>query len=119
MSEQFQVTGFGKEIFQARYAFHPTEEWVDGCKRVSRHIATAEDGENRQKYEDLFLDVLTKNQFMPGGRIWFGSGRIKAQLLNCFVIPCIDSREGWGEAISNVIVISGTGGGVGLNMLSH
>ncbi len=53
---------------------------------------------------------------MPGGRIWYGSGRPKAQLLNCFVLPTEDSREGWGQTLSDVIVVSGTGGGVGINV---
>jgi ribonucleoside-diphosphate reductase alpha chain len=53
---------------------------------------------------------------MPGGRIWYGSGRPRAQLLNCFVVPTHDSREGWGKTISDVIVVSGMGGGVGINL---
>jgi len=35
---------------------------------------------------------------------------------NCFVIEDeIDHREGWGETLRNVIIISGTEGGVGIN----
>jgi len=34
---------------------------------------------------------------------------------NCFVIPADDSREGWGDVLRNVTIISGTGGGVGIN----
>jgi ribonucleoside-diphosphate reductase alpha chain len=52
---------------------------------------------------------------MPGGRIWYGSGRPRGQLLNCFVVPTSDSREGWGKTIHDVIVVSGMGGGVGIN----
>jgi len=36
-------------------------------------------------------------------------------MLNCFVVGTSDSREGWGKTVSDSIVISGTGGGVGLN----
>ena len=36
-------------------------------------------------------------------------------MLNCFVVPTADSREGWGKTTSDTIVISGTGGGVGTN----
>ena len=52
---------------------------------------------------------------MPGGRIWYGSGRAKGQLLNCFVVPTDDSREGWGQTVKDMLIISGTGGGVGTN----
>lgn len=53
---------------------------------------------------------------MPGGRIWYGAGRPKQQLLNCFVVPTGDSREEWGKSISDMLVVSGMGGGVGANM---
>jgi ribonucleoside-diphosphate reductase alpha chain len=52
---------------------------------------------------------------MPGGRIWYGSGRARGQLLNCFVIPTGDSREAWGKTLSDTVVIAGTGGGIGAN----
>jgi ribonucleoside-diphosphate reductase alpha chain len=58
---------------------------------------------------------LQTNRFSPGGRIWRGAGRPRGQLLNCFCIPAEDSREGWGDVLRNVTIISGTGGGVGIN----
>jgi len=37
-------------------------------------------------------------------------------MLNCFVwTDDLDSREGWGDALRAVTIISGTGGGVGIN----
>jgi len=58
---------------------------------------------------------LSENRFMPAGRIWYGAGRPKAALFNCFVIPTEDSREGWGDTVKNMIIISGMGGGIGIN----
>ena len=111
----WQPEGLGLEIFQSRHAFHPEETWGDACKRVAWHVANAEQGTDRERYAQEFLDVLLENLFMPGGRTWYGAGRAKGQLLNCFVIGTEDSREGWGQTVSDSIVISGTGGGVGLN----
>ena len=74
----------------------------------------AENG-NREKYVDRFSNMMIENKFIPGGRIWYGSGRMKGQLLNCFVIPTEDTREGWGQAVNDMLIISGTGGGVGMN----
>jgi ribonucleoside-diphosphate reductase alpha chain len=82
---------------------------------VAGHVALAEENGKAKLYEERFNQELVDNRFMPGGRIWYGSGRPKAQLLNCFVVPTTDSREGWGKTISDVIVVSGTGGGVGVN----
>lgn len=107
--------GFALNIFQSRHAAHSEETWAEGCERVALHVSNAEEGENRAKWRSTFAYVLSENLFMPGGRIWYGSGRLRGQLLNCFVIPTEDSREGWGQTLYDSVVISGTGGGVGLN----
>ncbi len=111
----YDPKGFALEIFQSRHAAHPNETWEEACDRVAVHIANAEDGAARTIWRDKFKVMLQKNLFMPGGRIWYGSGRLRGQLLNCFVIGTSDSREGWGKTVSDSIIISGTGGGVGLN----
>lgn len=113
--DNYEPRGFAQKIFKQRYALHENETWAEACERVGSHVAAAEVGEYVPKYKALFSDILKKNLFMPGGRIWYGSGRPKGQLLNCFVVPTEDSREGWGKAVSDLIVICGTGGGLGLN----
>lgn len=111
----FDPQGFSLDIFRSRHAAHANESWEEACMRVATHVANAEEGEARDVWRSKFYDMLRTNRVMPGGRIWYGSGRAKGQLLNCFVIPTSDSREGWGKTVSDSIVISGTGGGVGLN----
>ncbi len=103
------------EIFRSRHAAHPDETWADACDRVALHVSNAEDGRARDEWRDKFREALRDNRLMPGGRIWYGSGRARGQLLNCFAIPAADSREGWGKAVSDSIVIAGTGGGVGIS----
>lgn len=110
----YQPTGFAETIFNQRYAITETETFAEACKRVASHVAMAENG-NREKWLERFNDLLVKNKFVPAGRIWYGSGRMKGQLLNCFVVPTEDSREGWGKTVSDMLIISGTGGGVGIN----
>lgn len=111
----FQPSGLGAQIFRDRYTRFAGETWEQACRRVADHVAQVEENGNLKRYGDRFYDELVSNRFNPGGRIWYGSGRPKAQLLNCFVVPTADSREGWGKTISDVIVVSGTGGGVGIN----
>jgi len=113
--EKYNPTDFALDIFKDRYAIHPEETFSQACERVSRFIADAELGVKRDEYYKRFLDILETNRFSPGGRIWRGSGRPRGQILNCFVIPAEDSREGWGDVLRNVTIISGTGGGVGIN----
>lgn len=111
----FQPEGLGAQIFSDRYSRFEGETWDQACARVASHVAQVEENGKLPVWTERFYSELTLNRFMPGGRIWYGSGRPKAQLLNCFVVPAADSREGWGKTISDVIVVSGTGGGVGIN----
>jgi ribonucleoside-diphosphate reductase alpha chain len=111
----YQPTGLALEIFQKRHAAHEHETWEDACDRVALHVSNAEQGEARNTWRANFAAMLKNNLFMPGGRIWYGSGRARGQLLNCFVVPTADSREGWGKTLSDTLIISGTGGGVGIN----
>lgn len=121
----FKPEGLGEVIFNERYA-HPGETWEMACWRVANHVARAEDdgqlktvvSRNQFDWTMKFAEELVENRFNPGGRIWYGAGRPKAQLLNCFVLPTSDSREGWGKTVSDVIVVSGTGGGIGINCSS-
>jgi ribonucleoside-diphosphate reductase alpha chain len=111
----FRPDDLGMEVFQRSYAIDAEETWEMASYRVAEHVAAAEDSPVRKKWQLRFQREIVSNRFMPGGRIWYGSGRPKAQLLNCFVIPVSDSREGWGEMLKQSLIISGTGGGVGIN----
>ena len=111
----YEPTGLALQIFQSRYAISPEETFGEAAKRVATVVANAEQGENRATYRDAFRSEIASGRFMPGGRIMYGAGRPKGQLLNCFVAPTSDSREGWGQTVSDMIVICGTGGGLGVN----
>ena len=108
----YEPQGFSLKIFHDRYAFTPEETWQEACTRVAHQMAIAEAPDKQKCYVDRFYDVLVKNLFVPGGRIWYNSGRTNPQLLNCFVLdPNKDSKEGWGKSAYDMIVTSMTGGG--------
>jgi ribonucleoside-diphosphate reductase alpha chain len=110
----FTPTGFSEKIFKERYAFTPDETFDAACIRVAWQMARAETPEKQKMYMDKFHAILTDNLFVPGGRIWYNSGRTNPQLLNCFVLdPVKDSREGWAKSAYNMITTSMTGGGCG------
>ena len=114
----FSPDDFGIEVFKRSYAYDKDETWQEASMRVASHVAEIEENGLRRKWTDRFYEEISSNRFMPGGRIWYGSGRPKSQLLNCFVIPVGDSREGWGDLLRESLIISGTGGGVGINFSS-
>src|SRR5437762_3089622 len=111
----YQPQGLSKTIFDQRYTIHPEESWTNASQRLAIHAASAEDGAKKEVVADQFYEEIVSNRLMPGGRIWYGSGRPRAQILNCFALEAKDSREGWGKVLSDTIVISGMGGGVGIN----
>jgi len=111
----YEPQGLAKEIFDERYTLYKGESWKGASRRLAEHVAAAE-GDKANEIAEEFYDIIVNNYFMPGGRIWYGAGRLRSQLLNCFVIPTEDSREGWGKTIYDTIVISGMGGGVGINL---
>ncbi len=107
-------SGFSLKIFKDRYSFTAEETWPEACARVAHQMATAENPDKQKLFAEKFYKVLVKNAFVPGGRIWYNSGRTNPQLLNCFVLnPEKDSKEGWGETARNMIITSMTGGGCG------
>lgn len=112
----FQPTGFSQKIFSDRYALFPEETWEQACIRLAKQMALAEPGAKQKVHEDKFFDILSNNLMVPGGRIWYNSGRSNPQLLNCFVLTNqLDSKEGWGELAKQMIVTSMTGGGCGMD----
>lgn len=113
--EEFVPEGLGLTVFNERYA-RDGETWSEAAKRVAEHVAAAEDNGKVKIYGERFQEQINSGRFIPGGRILYGAGRPKAQLLNCFVIPAGDSREGWAKSVSDVIIISSLMGGVGANL---
>lgn len=107
-----QLKGLSERIFKERYAINENETWEDACLRVSSVVSYAE---SNNSIKEKFFEELKENRFCPAGRIWYGSGRPKGQMLNCFVVPTSDSREGWGDTVRDSIIVSGTGGGIGFN----
>lgn len=109
----FEPQGLGHTIFKERYAFDPDETFPQACHRVANAVAQAEN--HKVMWEENFSGMLLRGEFMPGGRVWYGAGRKKQAMLNCFVIPTEDSITGWGRTVSDLMEISALGGGVGIN----
>jgi len=108
--------GFSELIFKSRYAFTPEETWQEACSRVANQVSLAELPDKFKIYNEKFYNILLENLFVPGGRIWYNSGRNNPQLLNCFVLSNqLDSKEGWGNISKEMIITSMTGGGCGID----
>lgn len=95
----------------------PIETPLDMFKRVALAVADVE--ENKAKWTDEFLSLLSDFQFIPGGRILSAAGNENLTFYNCFVLPSPkDCREGIIKTLHEMIEIMSRGGGVGINISS-
>lgn len=106
---------FSDVIWSERYSHHGEQNWADSAKRIASFVANGEIEQNRELYCQKFFEIIESKDFIPGGRILANAGRPRGQLLNCFVIPLEDSRESIGQMLKEYLIISGTGGGVGIS----
>ena len=108
----------GQEIFEARYAYPGETKWSERAKVIAKTIASAERDEDKEKVEKSFYDAVGSGDFIPGGRIIYGSGRNRGNhnLLNCYVIIPEDTVDSIGKTVQDMYRISCAGGGVGFNV---
>ena len=110
-----KLSELGRKIFEQRYLNPGEVDYRDRAKNIARAIASVESDEERPKQEERFYQVLQSGDFVPGGRILFGAGRNKQNLLNCYAIEPEDNVESIGKTIQDMYKISCGGGGVGFN----
>lgn len=106
---------FSETIHKERYAHHGEELWSDTAKRQANRNVICEHIDKRDDWEQKFYDEIINYNFIPGGRIISNIGRPKQYMMNCNVVDVEDSRESIGQLLKDVLVISGTGGGVGVS----
>ena len=111
------LQGLQKDIHKLRYASDANETWEQTSRRTADAIAAVEGTvENRKKYGDAYHSMVYNLDFIPGGRILRNAGKIKGNLLNCFVLGVEDTIESIASDLyAKALVISKYGGGIGFN----
>lgn len=115
MSYEIPKDSLQESIFMDKYAFPGETTWRHLAKRVAKAVALPEKEEAREQTEKKFFDAINAADFCPGGRILFGAGRNKYNMLNCYVLDPGDSVESIGKTVADMYKISCAGGGVGFN----
>ena len=110
-----QLDGLGQKIFEQRYAYPGETKYSERCKVMSKHVASVEKEGDVKTVETRFFEILSSGDFVPGGRIIYGAGRNKQNLLNCYSIEPEDTVESIGKLIQDMYRISCGGGGIGFN----
>jgi len=106
------LTGYRKKIFDLRYAFDKNEKlWETACNRVAKAVGLREDEKVIAEFEKIMTDSL----FVPGGRVLRNASRNKGMLINCYALGVDDNIESIAELYKDALMISSTGGGIGIN----
>lgn len=108
------------KVIERRYLLHdqqgkPTETPAEMFRRVARTLAGVEKKAVQKKWGEVFYEVMTKFEFLPGGRTLNNAGTPQNQLANCFVLPVEDSMEGIFDAVKWTALVHRTGGGTGFD----
>lgn len=109
------LDGLQQDIFQGRYAMPDESEWAQLADRVATNISRCEINGAAEEWKRKFKRSIGDGDFMPGGRILFGAGRNKFNLLNCYRLHPDDTVESIGTMIQDTYRISCGGGGIGFN----
>lgn len=112
---KIKLSDLGQKIFEQRYSFPGEKDYSDRSKAMAVHMAAVEKDSDRDKWTQKFYDTLSSGDLVPGGRIIFGAGRNKQNLLNCYAIEPEDTVESIGKTIQDMYRISCGGGGIGFN----
>lgn len=110
------------EVLRQRYLLRDeTERIVETpaqlFRRVAKTIAGVDRkyGENPDKSEEVFFEMMAKLEFIPNTPTLFNAGTRLGQLSACFVLPVEDSLESIFTSVKNMALIEKSGGGVGFN----
>ena len=110
-----------EEIWTAKYRYQAPdggdEDFAATIARVSQAVAEAEPEQQRNYWQERFIDALTDFRFIPAGRILAGAGTNRSvTLFNCFVMGTVpDSLEGIFAHLREAAITMQQGGGVGMD----
>jgi ribonucleoside-diphosphate reductase alpha chain len=110
-----KLSEFQQEILKERYALPTEHEWEAVAERTIRHVVQAEPADKQEEISRQFQDVIYPMYFIPGGRVLYGAGRAKPQLLNCYGFSLDDNAQSIGKLLHDVYITSVSFGGCGVN----
>jgi ribonucleoside-diphosphate reductase alpha chain len=108
------------DVLLEKYAKGSESSAADIHRRVARALASAEQPDDREHWQEQFLAALASG-FVPAGRINSAAGTdIQATLINCFVQPVgdsvsedVDGKPSIYKALAQAAETMRRGGGVG------
>ena len=116
--EQLEPAGNALKVAEARYYRRDSEglvceDWTGMLERVSRDIATQQNGEVDGELAFIFFRMMAAGLFFPNSPTLMNAGTPVQQLQACFVLPIEDSMESIFETLKHSALIQKSGGGIG------
>lgn len=115
MPSSRQLSDLQKEILLGRYALPVEKTWDEVVDRVAKHVVACESPDKQEGILKRFKDSMSSMDFIPGGRVLYGCGRSKPQLLNCFAFKPEDNAQSLADLIHDMYLTSVSYGGCGIN----
>lgn len=116
-----KLTDNGQKVFDARYACRNEEgDVIETFEEAVHRLAGAAAGvekENRQHWEEKFVNAIGSLTFIPSTPIWANMGKNDRawQPGACFVLDVEDSLESMYQTLKDTAMVFKSGGGVGYN----
>lgn len=109
-----QLSKLAEQVAKERY-YAKDEDYNGMCLRVSTAISKAETNQELQEHwQKAYFWSIENQYFMPAGRILRNAG-FKRSLISCISLPIEDSIEAIAECIRNSLIVSASGGGIGID----
>jgi len=107
-----------EEIFHDKYMINDEKSEQDVFSGVAKEVASAEKTKQKvNEWQQKFYDEISTGRLIPAGRI-LANARPNTKMPyynNCYTIDIEDTIEGIGQSQQEDLIISATGGGVGIN----
>jgi ribonucleoside-diphosphate reductase alpha chain len=101
-----------EDVFNNKYRHDGSETWPDLCVTLAKQVVQPYFPE----YWKELAEVMTKMQFIPGGRYLYYAGRPVKFFNNCYLLKAeSDTREDWADISWKSESCLLTGGGIGID----
>lgn len=99
-------------IHRDKYSMNGTETWRETAHRVVEAVCS---GLITSTEMNAIEALIVERKFIPGGRYLYAAGRDFHQYNNCCLYRAEDSREGWADLASRIMMALMTGAGIGVD----
>lgn len=115
-NQMSEMSKFSRDIMEQKYSHDlaggSKETWPQIASRVASNVMSTVNAP--QELIRKIETMIATQEFMPGGRYLYASGRPFHQVQNCLLLRAEDSREGWSDLLHKSSMALMTGAGIGV-----